>query len=136
MAGQTNLPDAPKNGANKLLLSEAVADSSAIVFDGITTHRNIVSGCVETWAPWLYGTRPSNARFYGASFAIEGGEVLAAYFLAKSPHKILRVAGHLLIDQDTFSHIHGAAHNLESGCSTGADDLSRPINSPVIVSAQ
>ena len=83
------------------------------MFDGITTHRFVQMGCVETWSPWLYGRKPSNARFYGASFAVEGGEILAAHLLLKSHHRIFRIAAHSLVNYDTWTHIHGGENNLK-----------------------
>ena len=60
---------------------------------------------------WLYGLRPSLARYYLTDVAIDGAGVFISYKLLHSRRKFFRVAGWTLLAGQTAGHTTGAIYN-------------------------
>jgi len=123
------LPNAPsvQTSTPKAFWALTGAYTASVIADGITTHNNIANGCVENWSSSLYGSRPSNARFYITSFAIEAGAVFAGRQLMHSRSRFLRAVAYGMLSTDTEEHFRGAIHNLSVASSCGRPSTSGPV---------
>ena len=109
------LPEAPSSSKPKTPKLFWVATgiyAGAIVADGQTTMRIINNGGVESWNSWLYGMRPTHARFYTTSTAMDGMQIALSYKLIRSRRKWMRVAGWALLAGGIEEHVRGAIHNV------------------------
>lgn len=100
----------------KLFIAELSAYTTMNVLDGITTAHNVREGYVEGNFPggssYLLGRRPSAVRYAVTMGLLEAGVSLAAYRLQHSETKWLRVVGHGLMIQGTYSHTDGLIRNI------------------------
>jgi hypothetical protein len=60
---------------------------------------------------WLFGRRPSRARYYVTNAAIDGTEAFISYKLLHSRRKFFRVAGWTLLAGQIAGHVSGAIYN-------------------------
>ena len=122
-----NAPSAEPSATPKTFWALTGAYTASIIADGITTHNNISHYCVERWSSSLYGSRPSNARFYLTSFAIEAGAVFTAHHMVRSHSRLLRAVAYGLLSTDTEEHFRGALHNANIGSSCGQPSATGPV---------
>jgi len=87
--------------------------TTATVLDGISTVNKVESGLyVEKGSPYLYGTKPTAASYFGPALAIEVGLAFTSYRLQHSRSKSLRMIGHGLMGYKTYVHLDGFIHNV------------------------
>lgn len=122
-----NAPSVQTSKTPKAFWALTGAYTASVIADGITTHNNISNGCVENWSSALYGSRPSNARFYITSFAIEAGAVFTGHHLMRSHSRLLRAVAYGMLSTDTEEHFRGAIHNLSVASSCGQSSASGPV---------
>lgn len=122
-----NAPSVQTSKTPKAFWALTGAYTASVIADGITTHNNIANGCVENWSSSLYGSRPSNARFYITSFAIEAGAVFAGRQLMHSRSRFLRAVAYGMLSTDTEEHFRGAIHNLSVASSCGRPSAPGPV---------
>jgi hypothetical protein len=125
--GSLPLPDAPNPSPQPSSPSPAVRpqtipshkrifwtlvafDAASAVTDAQTSsHNEQTYPEAREQNSWLYGSRPSLARYYGMFALIDGGGSFLSYKMLHARHKILRTAGWIvmaeLIGQHTVAWI-------------------------------
>jgi hypothetical protein len=95
---------------------EATANAIANAADLATTKWNTIRGVRELPFPNgssnLIGSRPGIGRYAVMYVPLEIGETLLAKQLEKSPRRLTRFLGHILINGPTVAHAAGAIRNL------------------------
>jgi hypothetical protein len=112
------LPDAPSASRRtpKAFWVLTAAYGASVVADAETTAAFVQVQCVEGWNPWLYGKRPSRARFYAAAGAMAVSTVFASRKMVRSRKKLVRAAGWTLLAGMAQGHARGAIHNIGADC--------------------
>lgn len=111
-----NLPFAPEQKPavfrNKIFWPLVGAYAASAIADAQTSYKNeqkFPKGTEQN--DWLYGRRPSLARYYLTNAAIDGAATFISYKVLHSRRKSLRVAGWGLLAEGTASHASAAIAN-------------------------
>jgi hypothetical protein len=123
LASAAELPEAPQPAqrSQKAFWAEVAAYAAVNVADGVSTVRFVGlgnrcgiyhRGCFESESPWLYGRKPTAARYFAASFALAGIDAYVSYRLERSPRRGFRILGQGIMPFETAAHAQGLAQNL------------------------
>jgi hypothetical protein len=98
----------------KIFWALAGADAASAVADAQTSWHNekMYPNSVEQNS-WLYGRRPSLARYYGTFAAIDGGNALLSYRFLHSRHKAVRLLGWGELSFAVPNHLYSVRLNLK-----------------------
>jgi hypothetical protein len=106
----------PQSAFNKKIFwAEAGAFTLSNILDGYTTVQP-TPGCEESSFPegssYLLGKHPSVGRYIATMGAIQVATTFAAYRLEHNQKRWLRIFGHALMIQGTYSHTDGFIRNV------------------------
>lgn len=98
----------------KLFWSLVAVDAASAVADTQTSlhNENLYPNSYEQNS-WLYGKRPSPARYYLTDLAMDGGIALISYEFLHSRRKTLRVTGWALLGAVLVAHTEGWIYNVD-----------------------
>jgi len=114
--GLSTVPaEAPKGVVfhKKLFWSLVTADAGSAIADAQTSRHNedLYPNSYEQNS-WLYGKRPSLARYYVTDLAVDGGSALISYELLHSHRRGLRTTGWSLLGAVLVAHTEGWIYNV------------------------
>ena len=136
-AAVARLPDAPQPVAalaatvaaapnavvfhKKLFWSLVGVQAAAVVADAQISELGLqmCPHLIEKQSAWLYGRRPSLARYYATDAFIDGGAALLGYRMVRSRRKFVKAFGWTLVAGSISAHTEGAItslHALNSNC--------------------
>jgi len=110
------IPQRTAHFSEKVFWSSIAMQQMATAFDGWTTMRMQKMGHHEASFPegWqeIYGRHPSLLKYAAISEGLDAAEAIAGRAMMHSRRRWVRVAGFVLLNEQTAEHLDGGFHNL------------------------